>query len=421
MKALHLLPPILALVASAAWLSSQQVRLIDLEKQTKVMRERIATFKALPAEIRTERSFVKEEDSLQKFLLEDGSFDWVMIAKMMGQSQTNGVPLDMKAFFKIQEMILEMSVPELEEAFVTIEGLPLSNEMKQGLQSHLMGVFVQKDPVATLKRFQSKLRDPNGQMSWHLRSAFESWMKKDQGAAMAWFDARKKTGAFDNKSLGPSSSMGRAFEVRLLGELMKSDPEAVRDRLAKLPDEERKSVITSAAMINQGRGMSEDYLALIRDSLPKEERYEVLANAIGQQVYSGNLPTLSEQFKGVILEPAERMAIIEKVVENFARPWNRKPADLVEVYDWAEKEASGRAAELTGKTFAKFAGHRNTDFQETFQEVMKAAEDRDKPEILDHFATSLEDPQRHLEKLNDEGLKTIYQDLLSQIESPSGQ
>jgi hypothetical protein len=52
---------------------------------------------------------------------------------------------------------------------------------------------------------------------------------------------------------------------------------------------------------------------------------------------------------------------------------------------------------------------------------MKAAEDRDKPEILDHFATSLEDPQRHLEKLNDEGLKTIYQDLLSQIESPSGQ
>ncbi|MDA7538015.1 hypothetical protein N8539_02610, partial [Akkermansiaceae bacterium] len=113
--------------------------------------------------------------------------------------------------------------------------------------------------------------------------------------------------------------------------------------------------------------------------------------------------------------------VIKKITENFARPWDRKPADLIEIYAWADREAPGQAAELTGQTFAHYAGHRNTDFTETFREVLKAVETQEEPAILNHFISSLKESQRHLEGIEDSDLQTTYRELIETLPTSSDQ
>ena len=421
MKALHLLPPVLALAASAVWLGSQHVQLNDLKEKTQVLTERISFYESAPAS--QQRSSVGGEkvDPLAKFFLENGDFDWVAIGKAINESHNSGMPSDIGTFVELQQKLLAMSVDEIEEALAQIEQQPLSNKIKENLELMLIGVYVGKDPAGALAHFKDRLDEPHGPLTWQLTRAFESWMKQDSVAALAWFDRRKRLGSFDTKSLDPSTSLGRQFEVRLLGKLLEDDVSAVQSRLAALPDDEKKSLLKSATLMGQGKGLSANYLALLREHLPEEELYVALADAFGQQVFRGNLPELNEQAEKAGLAPAEKEAVIKKITENFARPWDRKPADLIEIYAWADREAPGQAAELTGQTFAHYAGHRNTDFTETFREVLKAVETQEEPAILNHFISSLKESQRHLEGIEDSDLQTTYRELIETLPTSSDQ
>ena len=411
MKALYLLPPVLALAASAAWIGSQRLKINDLEEKMVVLTERISVYEAIPTKQRAQAAEGAQEDPMAKFLLEDGGLDWAAIGKFVHASHSHGMPEDILAFVKLQEKILAMSVAEIEEALIQIKEQPLSNKIKDKLESMLAEVFLQKDPAGGLTYFQDRLDDPYSSVTWQLTRAFGSWLEQDSVAALSWFDAQKRAGRFETKSLDPSVGLAGQFEIRLLGQLLEHDMTEVRARLADFPDEKKKSILKSGMLLNQGRGLSENYLAILRETFP-EEGPQVLGEAFGQYAMNEALPVLTEMTENVKLEPAEREAILNEVIKGHARPWNRDPADLIEIYTWANREAPGQEAQLAGQAFAHFAGHRNTNFTKTFREVLNAVESQQEPAILEQFANSLKEPERHLDSITDAELKATYQELI---------
>ncbi|MGJ8695386.1 MAG: hypothetical protein ACSHYF_03650 [Verrucomicrobiaceae bacterium] len=414
MKPIFLLPPVAALVVAGVWIGSQQADLTALEEKTRVMRERIAAYESLPEASDRPGTAVVVAKKKEPFINEDGSLDWASIGREMVRSQGGGgMPRNLRAFFKIQEKLLAMDGDELAAELLRVRGLEVSAEIKENLESMLIGVLAQRDPEQALTLLEGKLGDSNGRAPWQLRQAFEAWAAKDLVAATAWLDARKEAGAFESKALDPDQDLAREFEVRLLGVMIKDDPAGVRTRLAAMPEDEKRKLLMNASQWTRGEEAMEEYLTLVRENLSDGDRYEAIGEAYGRVVYEGGLEGVTEKLADASLSAEERAAVIEHAVEGFSRPWNRKAEDLREVYPWAEKEAPEQVAELTGEAYARFASHRNTDFEETFRGVLEVAEEQGKPEILEHFANSVERWDGRAEGMKDEGLRARYEELMA--------
>jgi len=412
MKPFYLIPPLIALTASVAYLGFQQNRIKDLEVKMRVLSERVTLYEAIPEAERVGLDGGQGEDPLMTFFLENGDFDWAALGNELEKQRRGEMPTNIRAFFEVQKKLLEMSGPEIEEALDDIAKLDLSKAIRGQLESSLLSIFGEKDPARALAYFEGLLSDPGGMNGWHLTRAFERWLEVDQAAAAAWFKSRSRAGKFETKALDPTKSLKARFESRLLGHLMREDLEGARTWLDKLTPVEQRRVIMSASL--EG-GLSEGHLELIREIFTEEEeRYGVLAEAFGQQSYREGLPNFAEQISGVALEPAEKEAITVKVVQNFARPWERNAGELAQVYSWAAREVPGREGELTGVAFAHFGGHRNRDFSETLREVMKVAEETEDNSIIEFFARELEDPDRHFEELKDADLRARFIDMIGE-------
>ena len=411
----------LALAASAVWLGSQHASISRLDEKIRVVSERVDLYETIPESERRSSGPVEKVDPLARFLLENGDFDWAAIGKVIASGEQGGMPEDIAAFLKLRRTILAMSVSEIEDALGQVEKEKLSNKVKESLESMLAGIFVQKDPAAALAHFKDRLGESVSILTMQLGTAFEKWLKQDPAAAIAWFDARQRAGSFETKALNPKGGLKQQFEMRLIGQLMKDDLVMTRERLEKLPNQQKIEVLKGAIYFNEGEGLSENYLTLLRETLPEKDRYESLAGAFGQQVFRSGLPPLREQIAHVRLEAAEKEAIIGSIVEHYARPWGREPAELIEVYSWADREVPGQAAELTGRSFAHFAGHRNIDLEKTLREVIQLAERQNDPAILEHFGSFMENPESHLGRIKEPDLRASYLDLVGISEQGTDQ
>lgn len=421
MKSLYFLPPLLALGISAAYLGSQQQKFTALEEQSRVMRERIAAIEALP----TDGSEATASDLISKKadqgpFLENGMIDWVILAKM-NTSNRGGMPRNIKSYIKVQQKLLSMEIEEIQKSLKLIARLELLPRERQGLEMMLASVMIEKDPQKALQHYEKYLGKNESGMSYQLRDAFGKWARKDPSAALAWFDMKKAKGAFKSKELDPNAGGAREFEAQGLSALLASDPAQVDARLQGLPEKEIRQLLSNSSLWNQNPGAdgnNKAYYDLVRRHLDDEGQKDVIGTSIAMAVIrNGDLSQASEKLAGADLTGAERAAAIDKVTQHYARPWDREPAELREVYTWAQTEDPDRAEELAGKTFARYGNHRNTDFEATFQEILELSVETQKPEIVTVFVSELERPQQQVSEIKDATLRKTFEVLISKLPS----
>lgn len=385
------------------------------------MRERIAAFEALPTD-RPEASaseLISKKEDRGPFL-DNGTIDWVILAKMNG-SNRGGMPHNIKNFIKVQQKLLSMEIEDIQKSLKLIARLELLPRERQGLEMMLASVMIEKDPQKALLHYEKYLGQNEIGMNYQLREAFGKWARKDPSAALAWFDKKRASGAFDSKELDPNAGGAREFEAQALSALLASDPAQVDARLQGLPEKEIRQLLSNSSLWNQNSGPQANnkaYYDLIRRHLDDEGQKAVIGTSIAMTVIrNGDLSEASETLAGAELTGAERSAAIDQVAQHFARPWDREPAELREVYNWAQSEDPDRAEELVAKTFARYGNHRNTDFEATFKEILNLSVEAQKPEIITVFVSELKRPQQQVTQIKNETLRSTLEVFISKLAS----
>ena len=419
MKPLFIAPPLLALAGSAIWLSLQHREISALAEQSRILSARISDAKALPADGPDGRaSGARAKKAIPAPFLKDGNIDWVALSKLTVENQ-GGMPKNIKTFIKVQQKLLSMETKDLQKALKLFARLDLPPQNRQALEMMLTNIIVQKDPQAALKAFESRLSGNATGAHYQMRNAFGAWAKNDPIAALAWFDQKKASGAFESTKLSPNANRSRDFEAQALSALLASDPAQVDARLTDRSKEEVRDLLADSylwsASAKQDEG-SQAYLKLVRRHLDLSDRNEVIGNSIALAVMrDDDLNQVSEKLAVSELTVSERNSALDQVAKHYARPWNRQPADLRALYVWEQEEEPARAAELAAMTFAQFGNHRNTDFEATFREISEIATETENPKILTAFAANLARPDQQLEQIKDETLRGSLEEILDRL------
>lgn len=421
MKPLYYLPPLLAFGISAVYLGSQHQKLTALEEQRRVMRERIAAVETGSLSNHqpeaTASDLISKKEARGPFL-DNGTIDWVLLAELTASSQ-EGMPRNIKSIIKVQQKLLSMEVEDIQKSLKLIARLELSSKGRTALEMMLARVMIEKDPQKALVYYEKHLGENDSGMSYQLRDAFGNWARKDPIAALAWFDGKKAAGAFNSKELDPNAGSAQEFQAQVLGALLASDPAQVDARLQGLPKDEIRRMLSNSSLWNQRTGAESHikaYHDLVRRHLDDEGQKAIIGTSIAMDVIrNGELSQVSEKLAGSELTGAERAAAIDKVAQHYARPWDREPSELRDVYTWAQTEDPDRAEELAANAFATYGNHRNTDFEATFQEVLDLSVEVQKPEIVTAFVSKLERAQQQVAQIKNETLRTTLEVLISEL------
>ncbi len=386
MKALHLIPPVLALVGVGFWLGSTQVKIRQVEDKTLLLRKRIAEPRETGA----------SHDTGQLQAGSDGgssatkSLDWAEIGEALTTSQRGGVP-DLRSLMKMQAKLMEMDRDEFITALEEIAALDLPAETRQGLEQMLVAHLVEKEPQLVLDRFLDRIHDSRGiAITWSLAQAFGNWIGKDPAAAKAWFDERIEAGDFDSRSLDGRNDARLRFESTFIGKLLESDPAAAAARLNELPEEQRADVFRQGGFSMLKEGSEMDFAALVREHIPEDERGVVLSQGMALKLHQGGYEAVSAFLDKIDATDGERQEVakhsaIQKLRSLTGPGTEVKRRDVDEMRAWLAKESPEQASRVTGEALGSLW---TGDFEQRAQVVEELSAEGGGDEVLVGFIES---------------------------------
>lgn len=351
MKPLHFLPPAAALIASGLWLGLQQRSISTLEKETVLLREHVEAVKHAAT---ADHSSLGTARANGKKATDPEAIDWKGLADTMAKTERGGMP-DMRAMLKLQTKLMSLSGAELTAALDEIAGLELSNDARRSLENMLIGLLAQKEPKLVLDRYLDRLNDPrSGMGSWQLANAFKQWAGKDSAAATAWLDAQIAAGKFDSKSLDGKSQSRLQFEAAVVASLLQTNVKAAGDRIAALPEDQRREMFQQGMFMTVKPGSEKDFAALVRQSVPENERGQAFANATNMMVHQGGYEKVGKFLDDIDATPGERKDIVKSAAGNKIQQLShdggidRKEID--EMRTWVTQESPENVDTITGES-----------------------------------------------------------------------
>lgn len=355
MKATHLIPPAAALVLAGAWNAVQLRSISSLESDISGIEEKIS--KALPAgdvpaALSTGRPG-KSPPAARK-----GPRDWQQLAAGLLELEDGGMS-DLRAGVSFQQELAGMNKEEMIAALDEIAGLDLSDDSREALESLIIGPLVREDPQLALERFADRVSGESGAIGWQLSSALRDWARQDLAGATAWFDRQIAEGRFDSKTLDGRSEERTRFESALMQSLLASDPEAASQRLAAIPEAERREVLEQIAFPELGPGDQQTYAELVRQLVPQDERAGSFAHIASELVDDSGYGKVSGFLDAVHATPAERAAAAMQTAESRLQSLGSERevtrADVDSLREWLTRQAPGEVDTITGKALAEAA------------------------------------------------------------------
>ncbi|MDB6080003.1 MAG: hypothetical protein JWO82_3750, partial [Akkermansiaceae bacterium] len=242
MKLLHVLPPVVALVAGGFWTGYQRQRLGSLERESDLLRGSIDSARHTDAGAAYSSSLENSKGVHDpKAAVAGKKIDWKKVLEM--QKNRTGDVADMRLMIEMQKKLTSLTAGELLAQLDEIAAMDATEADKAQLESMLIGVLAQKDPEKVMERFASWIA--SDRMTWQLNDAFQKWAAKDLTAATAWMERQIEAGTFDSKSLDGRSSTRAQFEGSLMTSLLQSDPKGAEERIKALPDDQRSNVFNN--------------------------------------------------------------------------------------------------------------------------------------------------------------------------------
>lgn len=413
LKAIQFIPPAVALVLVGVWNVGQMRSLAALEKDATVLREKIATVTAaggpLTDPVRGSRPGKEKETG-------GTAIGWKEMTTRLIAARAAGEKSHMRAMLDFQQRLSEMTREELIAAFDELDGLGLSDEDRRSIEEMLMESLIKQDPRYALERFADRIEgDPDG-IGWQLSTAMKEWAKTDLTAATAWFDRQIADGKFESRTLDGRSEMRSQFESALLESLMTSDPLSAGERLAALPEDQRREVLQQIPFAELSPADQKAYADLVRQLIPADERAGSFAHIAEELVDENGYDKVGTFLDSVNATPAERTAAAMQAAESrltqIAGDSGVSQGEVDSLRTWLATQAPGKVDSITGKALAEASQDGGEfGFDEASQLVLHYQKTSGSDDVLVSFLKSysarsnLEEARYLIEMISDEKIR----------------
>ncbi len=374
MKSASLIPPLVALTVSVAWIGMRRHALAGLERDGKALTSSLAA------------------------ALTDGP-------AVEGSRRITAVPAsdDPKALLaRASEFFLRGGMREAERYFATVPNEKilaamdridqLDSQVRNPVEELLSMMLIHSDPQFALDHLIFRTTDRREGMTSQLSWALQKWVTEDPRAAAAWFDRELQNGAFASKRLDGQSEKREIFESALMAGLLKIDLEAASARLATLPEDRRQRLINE--FFNQ-ETTSEDPVGLagkIRELLPQSGALRMLERQTSQIVQKDGFPAASEFLTLIDGTEEERATFAEAAAGaslnriSYRTKITRKEVD--ELRAWLKKEAPEAIDRATGTALGGIADSVIPNFSDVAALAIAYHESSGNDDVLYAFLSS---------------------------------
>lgn len=291
MKSIHYLPPVVALIIAAAWLTSLRASNSDLEQDNALLREKIAESRnssvfqnerardgAKSAKAKSERK--PSENEIRP------SADWVSTSRdwkaLVLFNNNEAKHRYTAAWARLEKLASEMSGDELARAYTEMAALPVHAPFRHDLEWVMLKELEKKNPEFAFSQYIAKCQS-EGSTPARI-GKFNEWLARDPAAATTWYESQLATGAFDKTLDGKSPPM-LPFESAFIMSLLASDPSAAEQRMNNIPPDLRGSLGGYLWDVPKENGKA--FVDLLRKTMPMEEYMAILrSNSLTEYNFS---------------------------------------------------------------------------------------------------------------------------------------
>jgi hypothetical protein len=387
LKASHILPPAAALIGVAIWNLSQWQAVSAQSEQVTSLRDRVVSARNSPA--------AREDKRTRKITASsaDGPIDWKSFAEDLIEMENGGGMKNMKSLIGFQNRVAGMSKEEILAALEEIAGLDLDDEARAMLEEMLVTPLIEQDPALALTTFANRIPDDDDGVAWQLSGALAAWAKIDRAAASAWFDRQIASGLFESKSLDGQSQARMEFEAALVGELLGSDINAAGQRIAALPEDQRREALEQIPFSELSPAAQKAYAELVRSLVPSDERAGSFTHVISDLVSEGGFSDVDRFLDDIGATPEERaVSAREAANTNLEEIASERPVtseDVDKMRDWLKEQAPGTVDKVTGEAIADAAQDGGEfDFEDASKLALKYHRSSGNDEVLIAFLES---------------------------------
>lgn len=281
MKIVHYVPPLVALIVAAAWLTRLRVSNSALEQDNRSLQRRIAEARItsgsqderakLGAKSDREKRETKPADveikPLPDFKPTASDFNELVLL-----NNNEGVRFNLTAACRrLEALASEMSGDELERAYTQMASLPVDAPFRNYLESLMLDQLKEKNPEFAYSQLIAKCQNEDAgplQMG-----DFNEWLARDPAAATTWYESQIAAQVFDKTLDGKTPNMV-PFEAAFIMALLASDPAAAEQRMSNIPPDLRASLGNYVWSVPKEN--SKDFVDLLRKSMPMEDYIAIL-------------------------------------------------------------------------------------------------------------------------------------------------
>jgi hypothetical protein len=375
-------PPLVSLLAAAAWLIPQHHSISTLREQNDSFRQQLAARLSANDGGPSSSSSTGQPARDPKA---KASIDW----KKVAGGYLNGFP-DMREQMRFEQQIKSMTKDEILAACEEIQNLDLPSETIGFIEQMLVAELAEKDPRFTLDRFIDRINVPRSQFGWVLSTALAGWAKKDLTAATAWFDQQLAAGTFNSKSLDGQSRPRREMESALMAVLISVDPAAVGTRIAALPAGERAGALRYLPFYKFTDQDNEAFVKIVREQIPAKDQADTVAQPAATIAARAGYSKVSEFLNRIDATPEERAASVDqagsaKISSGFPQK-KITSTEIDEFREWAVTQTPDTLDRSTGKLLAAAArSGQGTSFDEIARLAVQYHESSGNDEVLGAF------------------------------------
>lgn len=348
MKTSTYIPPVAALILSAAWITTQRHSAATLETRNDRLASRIEQHSArLAVNVSTaphsQAEAMRKQAGAADARKQTAGIDWRSISDRITAAKASRT--DTFALREsVRKQLAGMSKEEMLAALHEVSAMDAPPQTIDELENIVGNPLTSRFPEYALTELTDRLNKGNGgSLGLYLGDAFKAWLRKDQTAAMAWMDDQVAAGKFQNRTLSGNSFLRSSFEGALITSLLATDPAAARLRLEAIPPADRG--------INFGEVRPEDHAAfadLVRTHLDEKRSVAVL-EAQAYHLQEG-YDKISAYLDRIEARPRELEAVVKLGAMNgiISNILNERPADFPEMREWVESRIPGAADRVTG-------------------------------------------------------------------------
>ena len=335
MKLPHIVPPFLALIISAVWLTSIRSSTEAVMQENTVLLEKIAS-PGKSSFIRENRTNVRSKSDGTRVSasvrpkrekktpdnVDDPSDDWVSTSKdwkRLVLFNNDEARFQYTAAWKrLNALAAEMNGDELTKAYQEMATLPIHAPFRNYLESVMLAELERKNPEFAFSQYIERNKDGGVVLGGY--GNFDLWLDRDPSAATQWYENQLTAGTFD-KTLDGNSPARVPFESAYIMALVDADPTAAEqimknfppdlrrrfgDYVDVVPIEKRKSLVD----LLRKTMLTEDYMALLRQTSVFEYNF--------RGDYDSDPETAKKSLDRFAVTPEERTALLADQFSDFA-------------------------------------------------------------------------------------------------------